>query len=102
MINFKIKIADIVIEINAFNESTKKYCEGFLSNEDSDLTFGHLFKRTLDDGDGLAQLFLVDAEWGSETDDMVMGGLSEQTVFHHLQANFPRFFAVNGLRHNGI
>ena len=38
MINFKIKIADIVIEINAFNESTKKYCEGFLSNEDSDLT----------------------------------------------------------------
>ena len=38
MINFKIKLADIVIEINAFNESTKKYCEGFLSNEDSDLT----------------------------------------------------------------
>ena len=38
MINFKIKIADIVIEINAFNESTKKYCEDFLSNEDSDLT----------------------------------------------------------------
>ena len=38
MINFKIKIADIVIEINAFNESTKKYCEGFLSNEDSELT----------------------------------------------------------------
>ena len=37
MINFKIKLADIVIEINAFNESTKKYCEGFLSNEDSDL-----------------------------------------------------------------
>lgn len=38
MINFKIKIADIVIEINAFNESTKKYCEDFLSNENSDLT----------------------------------------------------------------
>ena len=38
MINFKIKIAEIVIEINAFNESTKKYCEDFLSNEDSDLT----------------------------------------------------------------
>ncbi len=38
MINFKIKITDIVIDINAFNESTKKYCEGFLSNEDSDLT----------------------------------------------------------------
>ena len=38
MINFKIKIADIVVEVNAFNESTKKYCEDFLSNEDSDLT----------------------------------------------------------------
>ena len=38
MINLKIKIADIVIEINAFNESTKKYCEDFLSDEDSDLT----------------------------------------------------------------
>ena len=38
MINFKIKIADIVIEIDAFNDSTKKYCEGFLSNEDSELT----------------------------------------------------------------
>lgn len=38
MVNFKIKLADIVVEINAFNESTKKYCEDFLSNEDSDLT----------------------------------------------------------------
>ena len=38
MINFKIKIADIIININAFNESTKKYCEDFLSNEDSDFT----------------------------------------------------------------
>ena len=38
MINFKIKIADIVIEINAFNESTRKYCEDFLSDENSDLT----------------------------------------------------------------
>ncbi len=38
MINFKIKIAGIVIDINAFNESTKKYCEDFLSNEESDFT----------------------------------------------------------------
>ena len=35
MINFKIKITDIVVEVNAFNESTKKYCLDFLSNEDS-------------------------------------------------------------------
>ena len=35
MVNFKIKIADIVVEVNAFNESTKKYCLDFLSNEDS-------------------------------------------------------------------
>ena len=30
MINFKIKIANRIVEVNAFNESTKKYCEDFL------------------------------------------------------------------------
>lgn len=35
MINFKIKIADTVVEVNAFNESTKKYCLDFLCEEDS-------------------------------------------------------------------
>ena len=35
MINFKIKVANIVLEVNAFNETTKKYCEAFLSDEDS-------------------------------------------------------------------
>ena len=35
MINFKIKIVDTVLKINAFNESTKRYCEDFLTNEDS-------------------------------------------------------------------
>ena len=34
MINFKIKIAEKVIEINSFNESTKKYCGKFLSEEE--------------------------------------------------------------------
>ena len=34
MINFKIKIAEKVIEINAFNETTKKYCGKFLSEEE--------------------------------------------------------------------
>ena len=38
MINFKIKIADTVLDINAFNETTKKYCEGFLSDEKPDFT----------------------------------------------------------------
>ena len=35
MINFKIKVANIVLEVNAFNETTKKYCEDFLSDENS-------------------------------------------------------------------
>ena len=35
MINFKIKVANIVLEVNAFNETTKKYCEAFLSDENS-------------------------------------------------------------------
>ena len=38
MITFKIKIASKVIEINAFNETTKKYCLSFLSEEEPDYT----------------------------------------------------------------
>lgn len=36
MIAFKIKIANKVIKINAFNETTKKYCLSFLSEEEVD------------------------------------------------------------------
>ena len=35
MINFKIKIANIVVEINAFYERTKEYCKDFFSDEES-------------------------------------------------------------------
>ena len=35
MVNFKIKIVDTVLEINAFNESTKRYCKDFLSEGES-------------------------------------------------------------------
>ena len=34
MIAFKIKIANLVLLINAFNETTKKYCQDFLSEEE--------------------------------------------------------------------
>ena len=34
MVTFRIKIANKVLEINAFNESTKRYCGGFLSEEE--------------------------------------------------------------------
>ena len=36
MINFRIKIANKVLDINAFNELTKKYCRHFLSEEEPD------------------------------------------------------------------
>ena len=36
MFNFKIRIANKVLSINAFFESTKRYCVDFLSDEDSD------------------------------------------------------------------
>ena len=36
MVNFKIEIANTIFEINAFNESTKKYCGDFLSDKESD------------------------------------------------------------------
>jgi len=35
MVNFKIEIADIVVEINAFNETTLKYCSDFLADKES-------------------------------------------------------------------
>ena len=35
MVNFKIGIADIVVEINAFNETTLKYCSDFLTDKKS-------------------------------------------------------------------
>ena len=38
MINFKIKIANKVIEVNAFNETTKRYCRSFLSDDNPDYT----------------------------------------------------------------
>ena len=38
MLTFKIKIANKVIEINAFNETTKKYCLSFLSEEEPNYT----------------------------------------------------------------
>ena len=34
MVTFRIKIANKVLEINAFNENTRKYCEDFLSEEE--------------------------------------------------------------------
>ena len=36
MVNFRIKIADKVLDINAFNETTKRYCGNFLSDEEPD------------------------------------------------------------------
>ena len=36
MISFKIKIANIVLLINAFNETTKRYCKDFLCDEEHD------------------------------------------------------------------
>ena len=35
MVNFKIKIANTILEINAFNESTKRYCKDFLCDEEA-------------------------------------------------------------------
>ena len=34
MVNFRIKIAEMVLEINAINETTKRYCGDFLTDEE--------------------------------------------------------------------
>ena len=38
MITFDIKIVNTVLQINAFNESTKRYCAAFLTDEEPDYT----------------------------------------------------------------
>ena len=38
MISFDIKITDVVLEVHAFNESTKRYCEAFFTDEKPDYT----------------------------------------------------------------
>ena len=35
MLTFKIKVVDKVFEITAFNETTKKYCGNFLTDEEA-------------------------------------------------------------------
>lgn len=37
MVNFKIKLANLVLEINCFNETTKNYCKDFIVDEKPDL-----------------------------------------------------------------
>ena len=48
MINFKIKIANKVLEINALNESTKKYCRDFYSDEEPNYVIT-MTQKELDD-----------------------------------------------------
>ena len=38
MVTFKIEIANKVLQIHAFNESTKRYCGAFLTDEEPDYT----------------------------------------------------------------
>ena len=56
MINFKIKIANIVLEVNAFYEFTKEYCKGFLSDEEPNyvitLTKEDLINESSENKDG--------------------------------------------------
>ena len=62
----------------------------------------HLFEGLLDDSDGFHELFLVDAQGGSEADDVVVGGLSQQTVVTQLEADVPSGLALDGLGDDGV
>lgn len=56
MVNFKIKIANIVLEVNAFYEFTKEYCKDFLSDEEPNyvitLTKEDLINESSENKDG--------------------------------------------------
>ena len=49
MINFKIKIANKVFEITAFNETTKKYCGNFLSEDKPNYVIAMTEKDLIDE-----------------------------------------------------
>ena len=48
-----------------------------------------MFEYVLDDAGGLAQLLLVDDERGCEADDVPVGGLGDEALFGHCQADVP-------------
>ena len=62
----------------------------------------HLLEGLLDDGDGLHELILGDAQGGSEADDVVVGGLGEQAVVTQLEADVPSGLALDGLGNDGV
>lgn len=53
-----------------------------------------LLEGLLDDADTLHELLLGDAEWGSETDDVLVGGLREETLLLEKEAQLPGGAAV--------
>ena len=60
----------------------------------------------LDDAAGIVDVSLVRGQRGSETDDVVVGGLGEKAVLGKLQAHIPGSNSpttdLNGLDDNGI
>lgn len=56
-----------------------------------------LLEGLLDDADTLHKLLLGDAKWGGETDDVLVGGLGEETLLLKKKAQLPGGAAV-GLR----
>ena len=87
MVNFKIKIANKVLDINAFNETTKKYCRAFLSDEEANyvitLTEEDLKNEALNSNDGhvyvneeISALYRKIAELLVEDDIVVFHGSS--------------------------
>ena len=87
MVNFKIKIANKILDINAFNETTKKYCRDFLSDEEANyvitLTEEDLKNEALNSNDGhvyvneeISALYRKIAELLVEDDIVVFHGSS--------------------------
>ena len=61
-----------------------------------------MIEYVLDDTGGLAQLLLVDDERGREADDVPVGGLGDEALIGHCQADIPGLQTLLRLGDDGV
>ena len=91
MITFRIKIANIVLEVNAFNETTKKYCEGFLTNEEPQ----HIITLTQEDLENEKHIQEDGKVYASEEISALYRKIADLFVEHHIVVFHGSCFMVN-------
>ena len=84
MLTFKIKIANKVLEINAFNESTKKYCRDFYSDEEPN----YVITMTQEELDNESSNSPDGKVYGTEEISALYRKIADLLVHHHKKVAF--------------